>query len=51
MRTMTDDETKDYIKEIEKFTKKISRSKKLAMKFAIKTGIWDKDGNLTEHYK
>jgi hypothetical protein len=48
---MTAKETKEYIKNMKEFTKKISSSKKESRKFLDKTGIYTKSGKLSQKYK
>jgi len=47
---MTEKEIKKYIKEFEKYSKKICSSKKSARKFLIDCGIYTKEGKLTKEY-
>lgn len=51
MRSMTEEEIKEYCKRMKEFGEKVCSSKESAMAFLVATGIYDKDGNLTEHYR
>jgi hypothetical protein len=48
---MTIKETKIYIKNMKEYTKRISSSKKESQKFLDKTGIYSKNGKLSNNYK
>ena len=48
---MTSKETEEYIKDMKKFTKKVSASKEKSKEFLEKTGVYSKKGNLNQPYK
>ncbi len=48
---MTYKETKDYLKNMKEFAKKVSSSKSESKKFLGKTGIYLKNGKLSSKYK
>jgi hypothetical protein len=48
---MTQKETEEYIKDMKKFTKKVSASKNKSKAFLEKTGVYSRKGNLNQHYK
>lgn len=48
---MTPKQIDNYVKNIKKFTKEITVSKKESQKFLEKTGIYTKNGKLTQNYK
>jgi hypothetical protein len=48
---MTPKETDAYIKDMKKFTKKVSASKDKSKQFLEKTGVYSKKGNLNQPYK
>ena len=48
---MTAKETEVYIKDMKKFTKKVSASKDKSKEFLEKTGVYSKKGNLNQPYK
>jgi hypothetical protein len=48
---MTDQETKEYVDEMKKYTKKIATSSKKSKDFLVKAGICTPKGNLKKPYK
>jgi len=48
---MTEKEINEYVKEMKAYSKKISSSKSESIKFLVETGIYDKNGKLTKHYR
>lgn len=48
---MTDKETKKYVQEMKKFTKKASSSPSTSRKMLVRAGICTKKGNLKKPYK
>ena len=51
MRRMSEEETKAYIAEMKRFTKKVSSSPKESRRFLVKAGILTPKGNLKKPYK
>lgn len=48
---MTDQERKDFIKTIESYKGKLSKSEEKAKKFLVDVGLYTEKGNLRKHYK
>ena len=48
---MTSKETDAYIRDMKKFTKKVSASKDKSKQFLEKTGVYSKKGDLKQPYK
>lgn len=51
MTLVTADKASKRIQEMDAFIKKLEKDKNFARKFAVKTGIWDKNGKLTKPYR
>ena len=48
---MDAEETKLYIKRLEKLSKEITKDKKRSQEFQARLGVYDAQGNLTPQYK
>ena len=48
---MTDKERQEFLKLLETYKNKFSKSEKAAKKFLIEIGVYTEKGNLTKNYK
>jgi len=48
---MTTKEVEAYVKDIKKFTKKVTATKEKAREFLAQTGVYTKKGKLSRNYK